>query len=203
MRGVDARLAADGGIDLRQQRGRHLHEIHAAPHDAGGEAGQIADDAAAERDHHVAAFEPRRQHPVDHVLQRRKALGLFAGRQHDRGHADTGVLQAFGEPRQMPGRHVLVGHDRGARAGQALGDRRAGLSQQPGADKDVVAALAERDLNRFDRLSGHFGFLAPARRLARKMGGKRVHHFVRRSLPCARRASPRSRPPERKPDSAR
>ena len=55
-RQVDRGLAADRGIDHRQQGGRQLHEANAA-HPAGrGETGKIANDAAAEREHgNVAA----------------------------------------------------------------------------------------------------------------------------------------------------
>ena len=97
---VDAGLAADGGVDLRQQRGRDLHEAHAATHDAGGEAGEIADHAAAERDHEIAALEP---HLEQALRQRaparrsswspRRAPGLRAG-------AQPGGLQA--PPRAAP-----------------------------------------------------------------------------------------------------
>ncbi len=58
-RRVDAGLAADGGVDLREQRGRHLHDAHAAPHDRRGEAGEVADDAAAEGDDDVGALDAR------------------------------------------------------------------------------------------------------------------------------------------------
>ena len=103
---VDAGLAADRGIDLRQQRGRHLHEIHAAPHDAGGKAGEVADDAAAERDDRIAALEPGGKHAVDHLLQRCEALGLLAGRQRDRDSADAGRVEAGRQRRQdAPRRH--------------------------------------------------------------------------------------------------
>ena len=57
--GIDRGLAADRGIDLCQQRGRHLHVIETAPHRRRGKAGEIADDAAAERDHEIAAFDAR------------------------------------------------------------------------------------------------------------------------------------------------
>src|SRR6185312_14465339 len=56
---IDAGLAADRRVDLRQQRGRHLHEIDAAAYARRGEAGEIADDAAAERDHQIAALDAR------------------------------------------------------------------------------------------------------------------------------------------------
>ena len=54
---VDRGLAADAGIDLRQQRCGDLHEIDAAFDEAGGEAGEIADDAAAEGDDEIAALD--------------------------------------------------------------------------------------------------------------------------------------------------
>ena len=48
-RGVDRGLAADRRIDLRQQGRRNLHEAAAALDDRAGEANQIADHPAAER----------------------------------------------------------------------------------------------------------------------------------------------------------
>ena len=47
---VDRGLAADRGVDLREQRGRHLHESDAALVDRRGESGQVADHAAAQGD---------------------------------------------------------------------------------------------------------------------------------------------------------
>ncbi len=47
---VDARLAADGGVDLRQQRGGQLDDGQAAQQRRRREAAEVADDAAAERD---------------------------------------------------------------------------------------------------------------------------------------------------------
>ena len=47
---VDADLAADGAIDHRQQRRRHHEQRQAAVVGRGREAGQVADDAAADRD---------------------------------------------------------------------------------------------------------------------------------------------------------
>ena len=42
------------------KRRRHLHEVDPAPHAGRGEAGEIADHAAAERDHEIAALDARR-----------------------------------------------------------------------------------------------------------------------------------------------
>ncbi len=48
--GVDRRLAADRGVDHRQQRGRHVHHPHAAQPRRGDEAGEVGDGAPAEPD---------------------------------------------------------------------------------------------------------------------------------------------------------
>ena len=52
-RQVDARLAADRGVDLGEQGGRDLDDGAAAQVCGGGEAREVADDAAAERDDEV------------------------------------------------------------------------------------------------------------------------------------------------------
>ncbi len=80
MAGIDAGLATDGGIHLRQKRGRDLHEAHAAPHDAGRKACEIADHAAAKRDHRVIALDTGRKHHVADGREMIEALGLLAGR---------------------------------------------------------------------------------------------------------------------------
>jgi hypothetical protein len=43
---IDTGLAAHRRIDLRQQRGRHLHERHPTLVDGRGETGEVADDPA-------------------------------------------------------------------------------------------------------------------------------------------------------------
>ncbi len=53
----------------------------------------------------------------------------------------------------MPLRHVLVGDDRDVAAGHQRGDARAGLGDQPRADHDVVAALAELDADASPRFT--------------------------------------------------
>ncbi len=85
VRGIDRGLAADRGIDLRQQRGRHLHVIEAAPHHRRGETGEIADDAAAERDDEIAALDPRRDDGLADLFEHAVALRGFAGRNDRRG----------------------------------------------------------------------------------------------------------------------
>jgi hypothetical protein len=60
LRGVDPGLAADGGVDLCEQRGWHLNEIDATAQDRGRKAGKVANHAAAERDHEIVALDPGR-----------------------------------------------------------------------------------------------------------------------------------------------
>ncbi len=158
MRRVDAGLAADGGIDLRQQRRRHLHEVHAAAHDRRGEAGEIADHAAAERDHHVAALEAGIENAVDHILQCLETLRRLARRDGDLGRLDAGFLQALRDGRQMVAGDVFVGDDRRAGSRQHRGDMTSGLGEKAGSDQDVVGAVAERDV---DGLGGNGGGHCP------------------------------------------
>ncbi len=83
LRGVDAGLAADRGVHLRQQRRRHLHEVEAAPHAGGGKAGKIADHAAAERDDQIAALDLRGDQGLADLLERRVVLRALALRHDD------------------------------------------------------------------------------------------------------------------------
>ena len=76
-RRVDRGLAADRGVDLREQAGRHLHEIAAALQDGGGKADQVADHAAAKSDDMVGALDAEREQPVDKVGEMRPALRAF------------------------------------------------------------------------------------------------------------------------------
>ena len=83
---VDAGLAAVGGVDLRDERRRHLHVAHAPLVGGGAEPGEVADDAAAERDHDVLARHPGPRQLGPHDLGVRDRLRLLAG--HDRDPPD-------------------------------------------------------------------------------------------------------------------
>ena len=111
LRRVDAGLAADRTVDLREQRRRDLNEANAATQDAGGKAGKIADDAAAERHDEVAAFETQFQQPLRQRCEIAKAFRRLAGLHHDRTGKEAFRLEAFFERREMVARNVFVGHD--------------------------------------------------------------------------------------------
>ncbi len=164
LRRVDAGLAADRGIDLGEQRGRHLHEIEAAPHARRREAGKIADDAAAERDHEIAALDARRDDRLADLLEGGVVLRALALRHHDARGFDGRRRQRRLHRGEMMLRHRLVGDDGGARAGAQHLDGFAELGDQPAADDDLVGARAERDRHH-DRFMGrprlgHDGFSA-------------------------------------------
>ncbi len=84
---VDGGLAADRGVDLREQRGGHLHESDAALVDRRGEPGQVADHAAAQGDDQPVPAEARGEQGVDHLLHPPPALCLLAIGNHDFGNA--------------------------------------------------------------------------------------------------------------------
>ena len=56
MRRIDPGLAANGTVDLRQKRGRNLHEPNAASQNCRSKPGQIADDATAKGHDHIATL---------------------------------------------------------------------------------------------------------------------------------------------------
>src|SRR5258707_109968 len=68
--GIDRGLAAHRGIDLGEQRRRHLNVIEAAPYDGRREPREITDHAAAERDHQITAFDLGDDQFLAHALKR-------------------------------------------------------------------------------------------------------------------------------------
>ena len=117
LRRIDAGLAADGGIDLRQQRGRHLHEIDAAAQDRGRKAGEIADHAAAERDDEIVALDLRGDQGLADLFEAGIGLGALAFLDHDaRGRNAGRSERRLGrlEPVLCDG---AIGDDGGAHAG--------------------------------------------------------------------------------------
>ena len=68
-RQVDAGLAADGGVHLRQQRGGDLQHRNAAHEDGGQKSAHVGDDAAAEGDDHAGAVAARAHHFARRALR--------------------------------------------------------------------------------------------------------------------------------------
>ncbi len=97
---VDAGLAADRRVDLREQRRRHLHERHSALIDRRGEAGDVADDAAAERDQRRRALGLLLEQARQHVGERRPSLVRLAVGDEDRVGGD--VLRGEARSQRTP-----------------------------------------------------------------------------------------------------
>ncbi len=147
VRGIDGGLAADRRIDLRQQCRRHLHVIDAATHDRRGEAGEIADDAAAERDNKIAALDAFGDQRLADPFEAVKALRTLADRNDHAARRDAGRGQRGFGGAEMVARDFFVGDDRDLRTRTKRGDARAERTDQAASDDDVVAARIERDLD--------------------------------------------------------
>ena len=74
---------------MGEQRGRDLYDINSATHDSRGEAGEIADHAAAKCDDEIVALDLGRQNRIDGALQGGEILGALAGRYCETGRADS------------------------------------------------------------------------------------------------------------------
>src|SRR5262245_34184298 len=82
--GIDRGLAADRGIDLRQQRGWHLHIVETAANHCGRKARKVAHHAATKRQHEIATLDAGLDQRLAHPLEHWKALRSFARRYHHR-----------------------------------------------------------------------------------------------------------------------
>ena len=136
-------LAAHGAIDLREERGGHLHEINAAQVCGGYESGHVADDAAAEGNNERAALDTVFGKLIvtrPYIFER---LGLFPG-----GLANEDGRKAGGLERGE-GRFAIVAGDGGIRYDRTtLSELEAGAVFTEGRDQP------RRDVNRVRFASG-------------------------------------------------
>ena len=89
---IGAGFAADRGVDLGEQGGGDLNVVDAAHVDGGEEAGEVADDAAAESDEDGGAVGARFSQFRGEAFDLREALEALAG-----GQEEDGGLPVFGE----------------------------------------------------------------------------------------------------------
>src|SRR5271156_5391195 len=108
--GIDPRLAADAGVDLRKKRGRDLDETDAPAQSRGAESREIADYAAAECDDNVPPLDSRLDQRIRNTSEFGIALRSFAGRANDRRRAQARSTQACGQPLEIKRRHAGVRH---------------------------------------------------------------------------------------------
>ena len=140
---IDADLAADGAVHLRQQRRRHLHKRDAAQIRCRDKPRQIADHAAAERDDEGFAFEPVRREQVVAGLNGFQTFGRFARRNHNQRRRKAcrgeGIESRFGKPSADVG----VGDDGATRAEFQARTFAAELVNQTRRNFDRVTAISQ------------------------------------------------------------
>ena len=90
---VDAGLAADRGVDHREQRRRDLHDVDAAVVHRRREARGVADDTAAERDDRIRAQQPPLREATRQLLHGVERLGRLAVGDGEELVVDAGALQ--------------------------------------------------------------------------------------------------------------
>ena len=137
---VNARLAADRGIDLREQRRRHLDERDAAQVGRGGEPGDIANDAPAEGDDGRVAVGARFDQPVEDERYGVERLAALAVRQAD--GLDLLAVEAGRQRVEVKRRNDVVADDQAIVAGHVRGQVET-TTEQPATDDDRITPFAE------------------------------------------------------------
>ena len=113
---VDADLAADGAVDLGDDRRRHLHDAQAAQEGGRGEPGEIADHAAADDHDDRLAIDPGVEQGVVDAGDGAQVLGTLTVGDKDDRHPRQSWLHA----RPHSGPHPRTrDHDRAIRPRQA------------------------------------------------------------------------------------
>jgi len=144
-RAVDAGLAAHRRIDHRQQRGRYLHEAHAAHPARGDIAGEIAADAAAEGDDGIAAVDAMGRAALPQEVGGGQRLARFAGGKGGEIGTHAGRGEGGGEARGVVTRDLFVGDDQHVVAAEMRARQFAGAIKQVRSDVDRVGVGAEVD----------------------------------------------------------
>ena len=135
---VDAGLASERGVHLRQQRGGQADVADATHVDGGEEAGDVADDAAAKGEQDGVAVGPGKGELLGEGLDRGEAFVRFAcGEKRNGGLMGSGKLAR--KPRARAPKSGR-GDDEEARglAGCQPAQTRVERAQKAGGDVDVV-----------------------------------------------------------------
>ena len=124
---VDGRLAADRRIHLRQQRGGHLYERHAAHVTGGGKTRHVAHHAAAQGKQHGLAVAAVFKQRIKNQLQRGPVFINFAVGQRHLQHLGKVRLQRLHQWCRIQRGYGRIGHDqRRCGFGQVLVSERIG-----------------------------------------------------------------------------
>ncbi len=133
---VDSGLAADRGIHLRKQRGGNLHVADAALIARRREARDVADHAAAQRQHGRVAIHLVGNQRVEYPARGLQGLVLLAVRQD--AVADMPLRKAAREFCKIQLGDRGIGHDQQIAAGNLLVQQLA-IRQQSGTNGDGIA----------------------------------------------------------------
>ena len=134
LREIDTGLAADRGVDLGEQRGRHLHHGNAAVIDGGREPSDIAHHTAADGHDDIGPGQPPGCELAAQVLDGGDRLGFLAATDEKSTRLDARI--------DVHG-NVVLRDDRGALGG--CGDDRRQSTDRTGTDDDVIGAFGQRD----------------------------------------------------------
>ena len=109
---VDAGLAADRAVHLREQRSRHVHHRNAAQVGGRGKADDIADHAAADGDDHRRAIRLGLDQRIEHARHGVEVLVALAVFDQDR----RAIRAGFPKPRAVEVPDALARDQQAARA---------------------------------------------------------------------------------------
>jgi hypothetical protein len=138
---IDADFSADGGIDGGEQRRGNLDKGDAAEDGDGDEAGEIADDSAAQCDHRRGAFDLGIEKRAQRGDGRVDGFVLLAGGKDKFDHAVAGGLEAGLGGRKIEGCDVGIGDEgAGGRGDEGFGDW-ADVLEQTRANADFIGGI--------------------------------------------------------------
>lgn len=142
---VHRRLAADRGVDHRQERGRGLNERDSAHPCRRREAGNIADQTSAESNDQPRAIQAILGEELIEAFHRRQCLQRLVGGDCDGIDGQLGASQSLEEHRRVGRHHVLVGHHDDAWGVELGGDRLGGAAQQTVGKEHLVGLPGNAD----------------------------------------------------------
>src|SRR6185295_4245291 len=140
---VDADLAADGAVHLREQRRRHVDQSDAAQVGRGGEARHVADDAPAQGDERGRAIGIGADERLVNPCDGRQLLVALAVGDQDR----LGRVQRAGELRTVQAPDQRAGHDEAACRGLEIVEHAADAIERAVADRHGVRARGYGDVD--------------------------------------------------------
>src|SRR5712691_11282153 len=140
---IDRGLAANRGIHLSEQRGRHLNEGDAAQIGGGGEARQIPDYPTPEGDERSITRASLLEQRIEDPIQGTPVLVLLAVGNDDSNHLDTLTRQHSGNALEIERRHRGVGDDGHFLLHQER-SKEVGPMEKPRTDVNWIGALRER-----------------------------------------------------------